>query len=460
LEQTLSYWNNCLLGAFVLTEYMKNEFDWDSFTTDVKTATILMNHFSDINEDKHPLQKQRDTDKFGKRIGIEFTGLGDVLAKSGIIYGSNEAIEFCKKLSKVLLNSSLSESLRLAKENGPCEALNNEASRKNFVDNLHFDIEDDIKQDIVRYGLANCALLTVGPTGTLSIISGNVTSGLEPLFRFSYKRKNRIDGKEYSFIHLPAALYMIDNIEDFKGLTLVEAKNKLNYIEADEIPWEERLNIQAALQKNIDSSISSTINLPNNCTKQKIEDIYIKAWEKGLKGVTVFRDGCKQGVLSGTETKEPYKEQEIYEKELLDEEIAVRHRVMWKRSKLYVNVSTDEDNNPIEIFTKLPKESGIDGDGKFSLPLFNERNSNWDLISRLISLCLRYGISLDHIIEQLEKSSYSIVDAASILKRILSKYKNDDDNEMMQECPECRCISYVLEGGCGKCTECGYTQCS
>lgn len=458
-EQTLSYWNNCLLGSFVLTKYVHDSFDWVSFSEDVKTATRLMNHFSDINENKHPLQKQRDADRFGKRIGIEFTGLGDVLAKIGIKYGSNESVEFCKNLSKTLFDFSLLESLNIAKESGACEALRNKTNREYFISNIGFDINENIKQDIIKYGLANCALLTVGPTGTLSIVSGNVTSGLEPLFKFSYKRKNRIDGNEYSFIHLPAVLHMLNDIDVFEGLTLKEAKEKLCYIEADEVPWEQRINVQSALQKNIDSSISSTINLHNDCTKKIIEDIYIKAWEKGLKGVTVFRDGCKQGVLSSTETKESYKEPEIYEKELLDEETAVRHRAMWKRSKLYVNVSVDEDNNPIEIFTKLPKEAGIDTNGKFSLSLFNERNSNWDLISRLVSLCMRYGISLDHLLEQLDKSSYSIVDASSILKRILSKYKKVEDNDMMQECPECGNISYVLEGGCGKCTECGYSEC-
>lgn len=462
-EQGLAPYNNCLLGAFVLTKYVDNgAFNWSKYSSDIRVATRLMNNFSDINQDKHPLQEQINNDIFGKRIGIEVTAFGDACALLGYRYGDDFSKTFANELSRKLLYESMDESCEIAKEKGSCKALESINDREQFINICGYcpDIVNELSPKILKYGLANTSFNTIGPCGSISIISGNTTSGIEPVFKFSYQRKNRIDNKEYSFIHLPAVEYMYNNLEEFEGLTLTEAKKKLNYVEADELNWKERIDVQASFQKYIDSSISSTLNLSSTCKIEEIIDIYLYAWEKGLKGVTVFRDGCKQGVLSGTETKEPYREQEIYEKELLDEEIAVRHRVMWKRSKLYVNVSTDEDNNPIELFTKLPKESGIDGDGKFSLPLFNERNSNWDLISRLISLCLRYGISLEHIIEQLEKSSYSIVDAASILKRILSKYKKCEDNEMMQECPECGSLSYILEGGCGKCNECGYTQCS
>ena len=464
-EQMLSYWNNCLLGSFALPKYFKHDdFMWDEFRYDVKTATRLMNLFSNINEDKHPLEKQREADKFGKRIGIEFTGLGDVLAQQDYEYGDQKSMDFCNFLTSNLLESSVEESINIAKEQGCCSALDLKESRKNLLENDFSGVLINFEEEILNYGMANCALLTVGPTGTLSIVSGNVTSGIEPLFKFSYKRKNRIDGKEYSFIHLPAAKYMLENLDQFEGLTLKEAKEELNYLEADEIPWKKRINVQASLQKNIDASISSTINLPNNSTKEDIQEIYKYAWEKELKGVTVFREGCKEGVLSGI-TEEPEEVEciipEIFEKELLDQEEAVRHRVSWKKSKLYVNVSIDDDNLPIEIFTKLPKEAGKGENGQFSLPLFNERSSNWDLISRLISLCLRYGISLEHIIEQLDKSSYSMVDAASILKRILSKYVviNKGDIQYGMECPECKELSYFKEGGCGKCLECGFSEC-
>lgn len=469
-EQGLAAYNNCLLGAFVLPKYLENNaFNWDNYRKDIHTATRLMNKFSDINTPKHPLKEQVENDKFGKRIGLEITGFGDVCAYLGANYGDVYSQNLAEDLTEVLLIESIKESCEIAKENGPCEALNTVEKREAFLSNCQYQADlyydgwsgNGLYYDILEYGLANTSFNTIGPCGSISIVSDNITSGIEPLFLFSYKRKNRIDGKEYSFIHLPAARYMLENLGDFDGLSLKKAKEKLNYLEAGEISWRSRIDIQSSFQKNIDSSISSTINLDNSCTKEEIQSIYEYAWDKGLKGITVFRDGCKAGVLSSTkdevvENKIP----DIYEKELLDEEIAVRHRAMWKKSKMYVNVSLDEEDNPIEIFTKLPKEAGIGSDGKFSLPLFNERTSNWDLISRLISLCLRYGVNLDQILSQLDKSSYSIVDAASILKRILSKYiNNDDDIGIFQECPECGEKSYLLEGGCGKCNECGYSEC-
>jgi ribonucleoside-diphosphate reductase alpha chain len=469
-EQTLSYYNNCLLGSFVLPKYIKETtFDYDIFKDDIRLATRLMNHFSDLNEDKHPLEKQRQADKFGKRIGIEFTGLGDVFAFMGYEYGDEFSVEFSKNLSDMLLDYSMTESLEIAKEQGTCEALATREQRQNFVDTCDWNLSIGYKEAILEHGLANCALLTVGPTGTLSIISGNCTSGIEPLFKFSYKRKNRIDGKEYSFIHLPAAEYMLENLDEFKGLTLEQAKTKMNYVEADEIHWKDRIKVQSSLQKNIDASISSTINLPNNCTKETIQNIYKYAWKMKLKGVTVFRDGCKDGVLSSIDNEDSVQQDalpELFKKDLLDEETSVRHRVSWKGSKLYVNVSLDEDANPIEIFAKLPKEAGFDDDGIFNPGLYYEKNSLWDSLNRMISMSLRYSVPLEDIIKQLDKSTYSMVDAAAILKRILSKYlvsKTDEfeneTNNNFQICPGCGEKTYILEGGCGHCSECSYSKC-
>lgn len=465
-EQTLSYWNNCLLGSFVLTMYIaEGVFNKALFKNDIKTAVRLMNKFSNINENKHPLKNQRDADKFGKRIGIEFTGLGDVLAGLGFIYGDAESIEFCEWLSYTMLSESIKESIEIAKKFGPCEALSSINNRKDFLKNCEFhkDLVELFYEDILEHGLANSALLTVGPTGTLSIVSGNITSGLEPLFMFSYKRKNRIDGKEYSFIHYPAALQMLNNIREFEGLSLNEAKDKLNYVEADEIPWGDRIKIQAALQRNIDSSISSTVNLPKDCTKEEIQNIYTSAWKYNLKGITVFRDGCKNGVLSSINDKHEEQvditTQEVFEKELFDEEYSVRHRVSWKGSKIYINVSIDEENNPIEVFTKLPKEAGISSDGIFNSATWNEHNSLWDSLCRCISVSLRYGVPLTEIINQLNKSTYSLVDAAGILKRILSKYILNDEEDSLNICSECGEKAYVFEGGCGKCLSCGYSSC-
>lgn len=465
-EQGLAAYNNCLLGAFVLPYYYKdNIFLREEFENDVMVATRLMNYFSDINTSEHPLQKQREEDEFGKRIGMEITGFGDLCALMGFKYGDINAINLAEYVTHSLLFHTIRESCNIAIETcRPCRAMESQEARESFLDRLK-DTDVDLKQDILEYGLANTAFTTIGPCGSISIVSDNCSSGIEPIFKFSYKRKNRIDEKEYEFIHLPAAKYMLENLNEFEGLTLTQAKQKLNYIEADEIDWRKRIDIQSALQKNIDASISSTINLPNNCTKETIQDIYRYAWKKNLKGITVFRDGCKEGVLSSTGQKFEKQDTfpELFEKELLNEETAVRHRVNWKGSKLYINVSIDDDGNPIEVFTKLPKNAGMNGDDLFNPVLWQERTSLWDSLCRVISMSLRFNIPVEEIIDQLDKSTYSMVDAAGILKRILSKYipvkENEDGENFFEECPECGEKSYRKEGGCEKCDECGFSRC-
>lgn len=466
-EQGLAAYNNCLLGAFVLTEYIDeyDNFDFDKYEKDVGVATRLMNIFSDINESEHPLKEQIENDKFGKRIGLELTGFADTCAILNYKYGDVDSQALAKYLTENLLKNSIRESCEIAKEKGPCEAFQSVDNRERFFLYSPVELGEDLTKDILDYGLANTSFNTIGPCGSISIVSGNVSSGIEPVFMFSYKRKNRIDGKEYSFIHLPAAKYMLNNLDNFEGLTLTQAKENIGYIEADEVNWKDRIKIQSAFQSGIDSSISSTINLNNNCNTKEIRDIYLYAWENYLKGITVFRDGCKTGVLSSNKEKEKEVEginalPELFEKELLDEEYSIRHRVSWKGSKLYINVSLDEDNKPIEVFTKLPKEAGINTDGTFSSILWQEKTSLWDSLCRCISTSLRYGIPIEEIIDQLNKSTYSLVDAAGILKRILSKYiNNEDEDNYFQICKECGDKSYILEGGCGKCISCGFSEC-
>lgn len=479
-EQPLAYYSNCLLGALVLHKYVINAFKQDShfdfakFNADVQIATKILNIFSDLNVDRHPLKEQRDADKFGKRIGLEITGLGDCLAMLGYEYKDSlnnkeatKTLAFIEEIGFNMLDESINQSIKLAKENGACPALFSIEARENLILNSFFDFSDKQKENIMLYGLANTAFVNVGPCGTISILSDNCTSGIEPLYKFAYKRKNRVDNKEYTFIHYLACKHMLDNLDEFKGLTLEEAKNKLNYFEANEIKNIDRIKIQSTLQKNIDSSISSTINLSNDATVDEIYNIYLQAYENDLKGVTIFRDGSKISVLSSVEDKKETSKSnfEIFEKELLDIETSERHRVMWKKSKLYVNVSKDDNTIPIEIFAKLPKEVGINGDGLFNPVLWQERTSNWDLICRLISMLFRYGIPLEEIILQLDKSTYSLVDAAGILKRILSKYvsidyeENEDGEIIGEKCPECGQNSYIKENGCGKCLNCGTSSC-
>lgn len=492
-EQPLGPYNNCLLGALVLSQYVENpwsenaQFNTTEFLEDVKTSVVFMNIMSDINVDLHPLQEQRDTDRYGKRIGIEFTALGDTLAMLNMEYGSEKSIAFVEEILRAKAITEIETSAILASYGKCCPALQDTKNREKFINSTYIknlQISNELEQLILNHGLANVAFNTVGPTGSISIMSNNCTSGIEPLFMFSYSRQTRLDpGKYFTMIHKPAIDYLLQNRDKFElehGVSVDVIKKHLNYVEAWEIDVHKRIAMQAAVQKYIDASISSTINLPENTTVDQIVEIYIEAWRNKLKGITVFRDGCKKGVLSSTsktsqsetnsENAYPTTSAPVYIRTPGDEERCIRYRVSWKGSKMYIIVTLDENDRPLEVFAKLPREAGINGNGVYSEEHFQEKYSLWESITRLVSLALRANIDLDRIISQLEKSVYSVVDATAILCRILRKFQTNNTisnistqdiikNKLGKKCQECGEYAYVYENGCGSCRNCGYTSC-
>lgn len=481
-EQSLGYWNNCLLGALVLQKYVSNPytkeaaFDLERFRQDIGLCVAFMDTMSDYNQDKHPLQEHREEDRYGKRIGIEFTGLGDMLAMLGMAYGSQQSIDFVRNMLREKALAEIEASADIASRLGVVPALEKTETRQDFLKCPYIarlELPQDLQDRILETGLRHTAFNTVGPSGSISIMSDNCSSGIEPVFLFSYSRETRLEaGKVFDFIHLPPLKWMLDtNQEDMFGkYTASELKQKLHYVQADELDYMDRIRMQAAIQEFTDSSISSTINLPEDTDQDTIFDIYLQAWKHELKGVTVFRNGCKKGVLSKSEDKESgadlHNFPNIFERELHDIERAERHRVMWKGSKMYIIVSLDESAQPIEIFVKLPKEAGVTGNGIYNEQVFQEKYSLWETITRLTSMLLRVGMPIDRIITQLDRSSYNIIDAAAIISRILRHYisLDMDDQTIVAKglgdtCPECGKNAYVPEAGCKICKACGYTTC-
>ena len=486
-EQFLSPYNNCLLGAFNLPKYVTKpftkdaDFDIEQFLEDVRLAVFFMNIMSDANQDLHPLKEQREADAYGRRIGIEFTGLGDTLAMLRLRYGTGLSLDFVDNLMLEKSLAELSASVDWARKFGPCPAMQTKEAREKFLKspyiqkNLEIEEHTKLYEDIMSFGLANVAFNTVGPTGSISIMANNCTSGIEPLFMFSYTRQTRLSDKMFTMIHKPALdhLHVLYSKEELEaGIPLEKIKRDMFYVESHEIKWRDRVEMQAVVQKYTDSSISSTVNLPETATPEEIMQIYLRAWERGLKGITVFRDGCKKGVLTTNEPKKTEAVAHTYNlilKELLDEERARRYKVSWKGAKIYITVTLDDDNEPLEVFVKLPREAGINGNGMYSEETFQEKYSLWETITRLVSLLLRAGMPVEKIIEQLEKSTYSVVDAASILIRILRKFLVSELEDVSTEdiieqglgklCHECGKHAYVYENGCGACRNCGYTTC-
>ena len=421
-------------------------------------------------------------------MGIEFTGLADMWAMLGMEYGSPLA---CETIDSILHTKAITEiqtSIEIAKLKHPAECFKTKKSRKKFIaqpyiqrllDKLLTNRKNQIESDILEYGLRNSAFNTVGPTGTISIVAGNCSSGIEPIFRLKYKRKTRL-GFETDVFHFPLLTHVGPQILDLND---TQIKTLYNYKESHEINYRERLKVQSVVQTWTDSSVSSTINLPEDSTIEDVYKIYLEGFHSGLKGVTIFRNGSKNGIFV-TENEKKKTDSEFHinnVKEIVSENLkhlkeklksttlrAYRFIGYWKGLKVYIIVGIDSTGNPIEVFSELPPEAGLDKQGSFVSEIFTEYKSYWDSICRLISLCLRAGVSLEEINKQLEKCSYSMVALPGILHRQLSTFMDVDDEKKQkiikreedgEYCIECHEKGVIYEGGCKKCLFCGDSKC-
>lgn len=313
-EEPLPSGGSCLLGSINLAEFViqpfgtSATFDINKFKACVRESVIALNQVLDEGLDLHPLQEQKiSVDKY-RQIGLGVMGIGDMLIKMNMRYGSDKSIDLCKFIARTMLNEAVKQSSLLAKEYGPFKEYKKEAILKSkfFNDN----IDDDIKELVKLYGLRNSQLLTIPPTGSISTMLG-ISGGIEPIFNISYIRKTESlhDEDVYYKVYTPIVKEYMDlkNITDEKDLPDI-------FVTAMNLDYEDRIKMQQAWQQYIDASISSTINLPYETTVEDVYEIYIEAWKHNLKGVTIFRDGCKRsGVLINEKPKDEKKENDLKE---------------------------------------------------------------------------------------------------------------------------------------------------
>ena len=303
-ELPLMDYGACLLGSLNLSTFVKNaftpeaSFDMDSYVDCIHEAIIALNEVLDENIPLHPLKQQRDYSHDYRPIGLGIMGLGDMLLMMNIQYGSEKAIDMSKTLAFLMLNESVFQSAMLAKDKGMFPKCNKELLlQSEFVKS---NIAPDVQKAIELYGLYNAQLLAIAPTGSLSTMWG-VSGGIEPIFMASYTRKTESlgEGDEYYKVVTPV-------IETYLQTHIAENEDSIKV--AVNTPYMERIQMQSAWQQFVDSSISSTINLPEESTIEDIGKIYIESWKYGLKGVTIYRDKCKRnGILSNHATLEEKK---------------------------------------------------------------------------------------------------------------------------------------------------------
>ena len=519
-EEPLPNGGACLLGAINLYKYVNNEgkFMWDEFKKDVKIATIGLNEIQVEGTELHPLEVQRESAKKYRQIGLGIFDLGGALIKMGIAYGTPESRKIAYNITNAMLVAAFEQSCDLnttgIKYPGMFES---EFYKKQIEPNLAPEYKD-------RYPL-NSQLLTIAPTGTTSTMVNATAGGGEPMFAKVYTRSTKSIGEVDYVVYPQAVLDYFGEDFDKNNLNADYINDHMNqlpdyFVSADVIDPIDRILMQAALQLNIDASISSTINLPESATVQDVYDIYIKAWENGLKGVTVFRAGCKRAAILNrtTEKKEnevifntvnapkrpkvldgDYYQVKVQGKTFIiiiglldgkpyelfalpcDECQKVKNhkgkitRVKKKEYKfesdimeipnIAIALDTDYDiNGEIEKISSVVNEGHkltkgdveIVRDSVYNIKEWSEKRE-YRNVSIHVSGNLRTGMRLEDIIKLEDKCNDNIVSFNKAIARVLSKYMpNEEVGEDV--CPECG-AKLVREEGCIHCPKCGWSKC-
>lgn len=467
-EEPLPAGGSCLLGSMNLSAFVKNgKFDFDDFCESVNVAVQALNDILEEGLPLHPLEEQRKSVSEWRQIGLGIMGLADMLIKLEIPYDSDIARDLCGNIAHAMANQALFMSSKIAKRNeAPYEKYD-----LRVMSTPYFKAHADTltHQCVESYGLRNSQLLTIAPTGTLSTMLG-ISGGIEPIFANSYTRKTEsLHGHdEYYKVYTP----IVQEYMDTHGLK-DESELPNWFVTSSDISPRDRIAMQAVWQYSIDASISSTINLPETATVEDVKDIYMTAWEMGLKGVTVFRNGCKRTGILTTESKTSTDESEApkynYITPVSRKSIGTTHGNTYCKKcacgTLYITLNRDDDGNVVESFIHTSK-GGI-------------CQANTSAVNRLVSLCMRSGVKTDEIIDQLKGITCGActkamsngikldgISCPDILARTLIEFcKPTDEKKLVEKptnqecCPECG-EPIIHDGGCVQCTNCGWSKCS
>ena len=473
---------SCLLGSINLAEFVTEyeTFDFVGFKDTVKKAVVALNEVLDEGLPLHPLIEQRESVKNWRQIGLGVMGLADMFIKLGIKYGSEESIKWINMIGTEMIFSALESSNELTVSKGAYPMFNTKVVDTPFFQALNTKENNlryqELRSNILLRGLCNSQLLTCAPTGSIATMLG-VSTGCEPIFATSYTRKTEslVNEEKYYKVYTPIIKELID--EGFQEDSL-----PAYVVTSEQIPYTERISVQATLQNYIDASISSTINLPESATVDDVETIYRLAWEKGLKGVTVYRSGCKRGaVLSKNPTiKECLKRPESVEAKLIrfkngsENWIAFVGLIDGRPYEIFTGINNIEDfpipasvteGEIIKVKDSLGKRYDFQYTDRYGYTnrlgglsrIFNQEYWNY---AKLISALLRGGIELDKVVK--------IIDGMHFESDTLNTWKNGvkraiktfivDGVTSHEVCPDCG-EHLIYEGGCTICKNCGFSKC-
>lgn len=494
-EQPLPDGGACNLGAINLARFVDTagEFQWEEFKDTVRLGVRYLDNVIDYNVDRHALDLQKENAMGDRRVGLGILGLADMLVLRGIKYDSDEALVAVDEVLDLMSVTAYETSVELAKEKGSFTNFRWSGYNKSkYVKKLSKPLRDEIK----AHGIRNATILTVAPTGSGAIVA-QVSSGVEPIFSTSYNRRvKKNDGygddfDEFKVVHPP--LYKKFGTDE----------NLPEYVvTAHDIDPFFRVKMQGVIQKHIDASISSTVNLPNEVTVGTVAEIYQEAYKAGLKGITVYREGAREGILLTEQPSSESQEGEATQPLEIDAQLGteailrprvrpkdtygVTRRIRTGEGTLYITINHDE-NGLCEVFTTIGKAGG-------------NAAAQAEAISRLISLSLRSGMDVNEIIKQLKgisgpnpvwESGQLILSTPDAIGKALEQHlkefnldssraeiksaieiqedtgtagfnmvesSNGKTSKTMSTCPECG-STLIHESGCVTCHNCGFSKC-
>ncbi|HOJ24456.1 MAG TPA: adenosylcobalamin-dependent ribonucleoside-diphosphate reductase [Bacteroidales bacterium] len=541
-EIPLCPYDSCRLLAINLYSYVINPFtkkayfDFDLFKEHVAYAQRIMDDILDlelekidqiiakIDADPEPFDikrterelwvKIKDKAIQGRRTGIGITGEGDMLAALGLQYGSDAAIDFSEEVHKTLAINVYKSSVRLAIDRGAFPIFDFEKEKNNPFINRLFAIDPALEDEMKKHGRRNISMLTIAPTGSVSILT-QTSSGIEPVFSIFYKRRRKVNPndktvkisfvdelgdawEEYNVFHPKFLTWLEINGYSINDITSNFSDDKINeliqqspyyHATSADVDWVAKVRMQGRIQKYVDHSISVTINLPENVEENLIDTLYRTAWESGCKGVTVYREGSRSGVLvSGNNEKNEFGETHAPKRPKKLEADVIR---FVNEDEEWIAVVGLYNNRPYEIFTGKAEHLYIPKDITKGFVIKEKdatmEHARYDFVfydkdgyeviirglsrtfdpefwnyAKLISGILRHGMPLLKVIDLVDNLKFdndSINTWKKGVNRALKRYV-PDGTKVSESCPQCGAVdSLQYKEGCVVCTNCGYSKC-
>ena len=508
-EQPLPKHGACNLCSINISEYVINPYtpsakiDYVSLKDDIETIISEMDKVLEENLERHALPEQKEMARKYRNIGCGIMGLADLFVKLGIRYGSADSIGIANYLMRFIFRESVMVSAANGRIYGSFPEYNPKVWDSTIIKNA-FD-EEEIKELKKQNTLRNCSLLSIAPTGSIGTML-NISTGVEPFFALSFNRRTETMSGETYKVEIKA-------VEEYRRTTGNQRELPNYFITSAEIPWKERVDMQAALQEYCDTAISSTVNLPKETTVEDVKNLYKYAWKKGCKGITIYREGSRDPILF----TEPKKEEKISEQVSLNTENAklqleTKHELQrgeiiktgdhWIGLKRTLTTGCGTlhceaffDPNTGELRECYLSKGSTGGCNNFMIGL-----------SRMISLASRGGVGIDNILDQLKSCgtcpSYAVRQATrkdcskgsccpvavgnalrdmhkeiqeiicecregsitqkeiSTNQSLVNKMTEFDKISVLEECPSCHEKTLIHQGGCIQCNSCGYSKCS